>query len=1438
MTKKSRKEDTEGEKKERNLKKIFTRFTYFLIQFLLTLKNKSKMKNLTKIFMAVVALVAVSCATDPITDDLRIPGGSAGLTELTLSLEETKTQLGAETSGLYPLLWSAGDKISVNGVESTALAEEYDGEATAKFTVSTEAEVYNIAYPAAGEGKVLFAAEQVYTAGNIANNATTMYARCNAGEAAQLKHLTAILKFGVVGEATLTHAQISTIDRAPIAGEFAIDFEKGTVTPTDASESVINYSFGGGLQLSDEVQYIHVAVPAGTYDELYITLYDNANGVMYATITADSTKPITVGKLRTFKNNISYAATDKAIVIKNIDDLNAFAAVAAETTANVVLTNDIEVTEAWTPIEGYAGTVLGNGYAIKGLTAPLFGTTSASFKGLHLEGVNINETETPNVGAFARKVFATDTVKPTIEHCSASGKLTVNCTEFVSGTDVQGALAIGGFVGHIQGVDIKDCVNNVAIDVNQVQKNTEATTPLIYPSAAGFVGFVEAYKTVTSNLSNLTNNAVIDFYDASYTKKDFNGPVVPYVAGVAAFIADSNINCTIENITNKGAVKLGGWFGQGKTVSGNDVSYDDIDPCLGGVFGYVASKSCSNVHNYGAVTYNGGTEETPYGTFSHYIGGVAGMCSEGSQLSNLHNHAAVNIRDKYTRTAILHQAGVIAHTRANSSLTDSSNEGKITANSDPVTSGSAHRMRRIAGVVAFADGDVKRCENLKKGELACGGGVPAANFKEDVCFGGVVAYNKSKVIENCTNYANVQYAVNCSGGNAPRFSAGGVVGLTMQPCNTVTNYGKLTVYGQAKSWYVGGCVGDMSYEGDTTVGGYHNYGVVNFPEHIVTKDEVTTNWAVNSEVSFIGGCVGYTMGTINNATNYESATIEIGAATFVKDCYIGGAIGCVDKATGYAKIATNNAPINIVGTTFSTDSFFGGVLGRVANVEAKASNLTNEGDIAFDKVLYTAGAPHLGGVIGDIKGAVSDITNNGEINISGDPEELTDESYKTFASAVFFGGCVGRGRDGAAATITNATNTAPISIENIVFAAGAFRVGGITSHTTAAINTATNDGAITIGSTGKVTLKASTGFYVGGIAGQGEIKESTPTISSATNNGAITIGDGVVLGAAINIRLGGVAGQPVGNLTTVTNTGPIKIGTGSENPVLFTYYTLIGGIAGEFNSGTFTVDKAINTGSIDINIHHNSSSNANETAYGGLIGLKNRNMTIKNSHNSGNVTIGGKTDIKKQHLSVGGLCGIINGGSTTIENCYNEGTIKVEKDAKIGSASSKDLHSGCLAGWINTATTISQNGFRNVGNIEVYNKNNITRVCYVGGVVGNTGQKLQNAEVFCDIIAPGATKAGMIIGQSRGSQLAQNCKLGGRIAKALNEDSTPKFKTVWKSNSTGEVDPETGEVLDQDPDAPTGEIVPFWQVIYGGTWADANASNCDGCSYIGGITIE
>ncbi|MBR5807651.1 MAG: hypothetical protein IKY24_03425, partial [Alistipes sp.] len=387
------------------------------------------MKNLTKLFVLVALLFAgVACTTD-VTEDLGVEVG--GQTKIVLSLEQSRTQLGEKAGDLYPLYWSNGDKISVNGVESNALAVSGNS-AVATFTVpGTLSAPYCIAYPATSADQVLFADQQSYTEGTFANGASTMYAYSENGLGAQLNHLTGILKIGVTGDKTLSYAQISNVDRTPIAGAFEFDFAKGKATATEASKSVISYSFGEGVTLSSEPTYIHVAVPAGKYDALFVTLYDNEGGVMYATVKASDEKPLAAGAVREFSNTIEYVPTASLFVIKDKESLKAFAAEAPTLEKDVLFVADVDMTgEAWTPIEGYAGTINGNGYSIKGMTAPLFGTTNASIKGLHLVDVNIYETVNPNVAPFARQLSATDTIEPVLEHCSASGKLTVDCQEY------------------------------------------------------------------------------------------------------------------------------------------------------------------------------------------------------------------------------------------------------------------------------------------------------------------------------------------------------------------------------------------------------------------------------------------------------------------------------------------------------------------------------------------------------------------------------------------------------------------------------------------------------------------------------------------------------------------------------------------------------------------------------------------------------------------------------------------------------------------------------------------------------------------------------------------------------------------------------------------------------------------------------------------------
>ena len=191
------------------------------------------MKSLMKIFVGVAALVAFSCTTD-VTEDLGVQVNGAGQTEIALSLEESRTHISGKSGDDYPLYWSEGDKISVNGIVSEEAQIQENNTASATFVINgTPGKPYRIAYPAVEEDNcVKFAAKQAHTDGTFADGVAVMYGYGEEGLGVSMKHLSGVLRFGLVGEAdgegnypTIVKAQVSTVNRAPIAGKFALDFD-------------------------------------------------------------------------------------------------------------------------------------------------------------------------------------------------------------------------------------------------------------------------------------------------------------------------------------------------------------------------------------------------------------------------------------------------------------------------------------------------------------------------------------------------------------------------------------------------------------------------------------------------------------------------------------------------------------------------------------------------------------------------------------------------------------------------------------------------------------------------------------------------------------------------------------------------------------------------------------------------------------------------------------------------------------------------------------------------------------------------------------------------------------------------------------------------------------------------------------------------------------
>ena len=1290
------------------------------------------MKNLTKIFLAVAILATSFACTTDATEDLGVKVG--GQTTLTLSLEESRTQLGAKAGEVYPLYWSAGDKISVNGVES-AEVEVGANSAVATFTLpGTLATPYCIAYPAAAEGQVLFAEQQSYAEGTFANGVSTMYGYSENGGGVSLNHLTGVLKIGVAGSAKLILAQISTADRAPIAGAFDIDFATGELTATSASQELISYSFGEGVALSAEPTYLHVAVPAGVYNELYVTLYDEDGGVMYATVKANDEKPLAAGKVREFTNTIVYTPNTAVFVVKDVASLKDFAAQAATLEKDVLFVADVDLSgEAWTPIEGYAGTINGNGYAIKGLTAPLFGTTSASFKGLHLKDVNIEAFDKADIGALANALTATDTILPTVKNCSSSGKVTVKNENLLG---VAGAMQFryAGLVAYAKGVEFDSCHNYTSVTVLKGFGNGQTESCNLV--AGGVVGMAQEFTksdatVVYSNIYNCSNNADISCANPTTATKY----PTTYVGGVAGASASNNTGVHITNCVNKGKVSVG---------------LDTENTYVAGVLGYAASEITKAVFrdctNYGVIEWaNGGHS---HGNLN--VGGVVGR-SNSCAMYNCHNFGTVNLAEGSLASGTIDVGGVVAYNIYADTNNKIGYRIENCTNNAPINVGISRpegvaSTFRVGGIVGYAQAYLYYDKNYGKitisGNLNTNGKRATADndYKDgSYVIAGLVGYKTEGGIYGGENHGDIEVSATVkelSTKTISQLRVAGIVGYLstdLKESGSVVSDGDITISGTfGCEVMVGGNIA-LTYAGQST-------------------DRSNVDIIISGQLNgglHAGGVIGLCYkGT--NVVEFDGSITVTEEATIGTACYIGG---CVARAQAHGsssytdKIHRNRGDILFAGTSTATDTCISGCIGSsVVDTDAKThtcSDMQNLGNITVTgttKKLFLSGICYR-------------TTGNGNDLINGSADDPT-KGVLTFSGKT--------------------TNETRLYISGLVYDPD----NNLTS--------CANYGAINMSGSTSSTM------HIGGISAANINPGKTWT--DVCNYGNITVsgyvGDSAIEGSdsGSDTFVGGMF-----DIITASTSVRTMIRCGNYGNIEFTEtfksanaFRCSGFYPRQENAGPMVLEDCFNAGNFTMNGIGSARSSGNFKVAGGIADMAQASITIKGSFkNTGDVTVGGGN--KTASVYIGGIGHLGASGSLLADG---EGEVKVINTGKItytGSAKA-DLRIGGITPVLNKGGIISENiKFVNTGDIEVSGTYGEGKTAYVGGIVGNSTMSVSNAESYCNINAlptgEGAvlyTGIGHITGGTRSADLiASNCKVGGQIIGEYNiEDEEYKIETI------------------------------------------------------------
>jgi len=682
----------------------------------------------------------------------------------------------------------------------------------------------------------------------------------------------------------------------------------------------------------------------------------------------------------------------------------------------------IAYSDVFTPTDYFTGIFDGLGHTIDRLTihhadsfyVGLFGRAdSAALGNVGLTNGSVTGQET--IGALAGFIRNNSSIKNAYNTNNVTGE----------------SVSVGGLVGFASS--------------NSIIGNSYNTGAI---SGSDDVGGIVGNASSNSSVSNSYNTGVISGKD--------------YVGGITGKL---QISSSISESENRGNVQgsglyIGGIAGYAYNTSRIDNSYNSGritgSQHVGGVTGDISDSRITYSHNTGEVRGN-----------LDYIGGIAGY-SSSTTFEYIDNTGIVS--------GSANVGGIVGNATVHSSLSNGYNSGDISSTGNAVggivgrsfnltsiesmiNHGNIHGNNQVGGLVGFADtSTITKSSNF--GEVS---GTDAV--------GGLAGrLNPSATITGSDNWGLVNGSKNVGGiagqlaatgsitdsknsGNVTGTSdyTGGIVGYSLGRISNTTN--SATVDGVR---YVGGIAGQLGATGS------------------ITNSENSGN--VTGTSDYTGGIVGYSLGSISNATN--SATVD-GIR------YVGGIAGQLG-ATGSITNSENSG--NVTGTS----DYTGGIVGSSAG---SISNATNSAKV--DGVRY------VGGVVGQLTGTatVTEASNRGSISgtsyvggLAGDTATSTVIRRSVNQGSVVGGQSVGGVTGRSAGQITDSYNMGSV--------AGESEVGGVAGTSSGNVTNAFNAGSIT----GATLVGGFIGNFTGGSLTACFWDTQTSGVSGGIGNGSTVSG--------------------------------------------------------------------------------------------------------------------------------------------------------------------------------------------------------------------------------------------------------------------------------------------------------------------------------------------
>lgn len=874
------------------------------------------MKKISMILGSALMMLTVGCTTDTtkevVNNDNKVIIG--------LSVDDTRTSLGDKSGTEYPVLWSAGDKVAVNGVASEPLAAEYAGKTAAQFTVTGVAAPFDVIYPAdvlMADGTVGISEIQEYVPGSFAQGSAVMVGHSDSPNGV-IKNLYGFVKVPILkgDEKTVKSVTLHSNNLEAMTGTFAVDYVNAALEPLSGMDFV-KVTAAEGIPFVEDKAEVVIAVPAGTYANGFTVKIVATDGTAMTAkaytangITIDAGTLLAMPDVEFYPNETVSEITDAA-------QLQAFLSAASagaydnfkNENGEVLLGSDIDMTGVTlTSATQFDGVFNGQGYALKNWKSDgtaIFAVNNGTVKNVVLdESCELNQPAEIG-GDFG---FIVSTNNNMVSGCANNADVKLLNGSFSA------AANMGILVGYSPaGAHVQNCINNGDLQISATG------------NAAGtcYIGTVQgrlASSTgVDTEISNCINNGNISItITDNTTSKNF------YIGGVTG---SSNSGTKTTGCINHGDITF--------TTESSGAAV-----IIGGVTSYSA-QVITDCFNSGAITLISKSQikGTLVGGIAGYQHGkITGCENTGNiELSATHFGGRNSIGDldgtASTSTACNGMGGVVGQGTDTFSMDNCKNSGNIKAyysNMAPSTLTSAGRFV-YGGLVGDAWGDISNSDNAGSLNIVMtsdGGTFTGSNAGATMYVGGIAGsgyYSKDQTelnITNCHNSADIY--MRSDNTHATNHACGGIVGWPGKEsgCTAVTkdcsNTGNITVEGNIKA-RVGGIQGGSGRvensinEGTITancadasviggIAGFHsnsyqmsnceNYGDIVSPEAGIyaagligqfgnAANTGTTGCKVNCKVQGVeGGCVGMLVGSFNGTTQSisigsESAPCEV-----------------------------------------------------------------------------------------------------------------------------------------------------------------------------------------------------------------------------------------------------------------------------------------------------------------------------------------------------------------------------------------------------------------------------------------------------------------------------------------------------------------------------------------------------------------------------------